>query len=76
MQRVFKAGEETFESDDMRDIHKKTKHIIGTLVLNGDGDFLSAKETFLRDLEEKIKESTKGFKSHGITLEFLNIEIK
>ena len=60
----------------IRKIDRNTHHIKGRIVINGNGDYLSAEATFLRLLEEKILMSCKGYKSNGITLEFMNIVIK
>jgi len=60
----------------IRKIDRLTHHIKARIVVNCEGDFSSATETFLRALEDKILMSSKGFKHSGITLEFMGITIK
>jgi hypothetical protein len=60
----------------LREIDKRTHHLKGRIIISGDRDYPSATADFLRKLEEKILEECKDFKSCGIVLEFIDLEIK
>ncbi len=62
--------------NELRDIDKRTHHLRGRIIISDDGDYGSAKETFLRNLEKKILEECKDFKSCGIVLEFIDLKIE